>query len=58
MKKKYNIIRHYAECGRASRVIKRGLSLEQARKHCQDPKTRYESIKAFHTSWFDAYTTA
>ncbi len=33
----YKIIRFYLYGG--SRVIKRGLSLEEAQKHCQDPET-------------------
>lgn len=34
---------------KANRVIKRGLTLEQAQKHCQDPLTS-------GLNWFDGYT--
>ena len=33
----YKIVRRYFRGGR--RVIKRGLTLEQAQKHCSDPQT-------------------
>ena len=50
---KYNIVRFYApQLNRKSRVIKKGLSLEQAQKHCNDPKTRKEG------EYFDGYTRA
>ena len=42
----YMIIRfHYKK---ANRVIKRGLTLEQAQAHCNDPATEGEG-------WFDGY---
>ncbi len=47
----YKIIRFYAPSqGKRQRVIKRGLSLEQAQKHCSDPRTRKEGV------YFDGYT--
>ena len=45
----YKIIRFYKERHKSSRVIKRGLTLEQAQAHCQDPSTRKEG------EWFDGY---
>ena len=45
----YKIIRFYKERHKSSRVIKRGLTLEQAHAHCQDPSTRKEG------EWFDGY---
>jgi hypothetical protein len=35
--------------GKRPRVMKQGLTLEQAQKHCQDPKT------AKAGQWFDGY---
>ena len=45
----YKIIRFYRERGKDYRVIKRGLTLEQAKAHCQDPSTRKEG------EWFDGF---
>ena len=45
----YKIIRFYRELHKSRRVIKRGLTLEQAKKHCQDPSTRKEG------EWFDGF---
>jgi hypothetical protein len=42
----YKIIRFRFEG--SNRVIKRGLTLEEAQSHCQDPKTRGDG-------WFDGY---
>ena len=47
--KTYKIIRFYKERHKSSRVIKRGLTLEQAQAHCQDPSTRKEGC------WFDGF---
>ena len=44
----YKIIRFYKNHNR-NRVIKRGLTLEEAQAHCRDPKTRKEG------EWFDGY---
>ena len=49
MKDSYTIWRFYYERSRKPRRIKRGLTLEQAQSHCQDPKTRKEG------EWFDGY---
>jgi hypothetical protein len=47
----YNIIRSYApHLNRSDRIIKRGLTLEQAQAHCRNPKTRKAG------EWFDGYT--
>lgn len=50
MAAKYKIIRYYKAAGRGSRVIKRGLTLEQARKHTRDPKTEKKGV------YFDGFT--
>ena len=44
---KYKIIR-FKMRGK-NQVIKRGLTLAQAQKHCKNPKTRGKT-------WFDGYT--
>ncbi len=47
----YAIVRHYApHLNKQNRVIKRGLTLEQAQTHCKDPSTRKDG------EWFDGYT--
>ncbi len=47
----YNIIRFYAPgIDKRNKVVKRGLTLEQAQAHCRDPKTRKENV------YFDGYT--
>lgn len=43
----YKIIRFYQDKG--SKIIKRGLTLEQAQKHCSSPYTKGEG-------WFDGYS--
>ncbi len=49
----YQIIRFYApHLDRSNRVIKRGLTLEQAQAHCKHPSTRKDG------EWFDGYAEA
>lgn len=46
----YSIIRFYApHLNKGNRVMKRGLTLEQAQAHCKDPDTRKAG------EWFDGY---
>lgn len=47
--KTYKIIRFYQERHKQSRVIKRGLTLEQAQAHCNDPATEKAG------QWFDGF---
>ena len=62
MNNTYKIIRFYF--GNGSRVIKRGLTLDQAQMHCQDKETSsstctsYAGRKRTQTigEWFDGYT--
>lgn len=59
----YSIIRHYFSAGIQRRVIRRGLTLEEAKAHCQDPQTssstctnkagRARTRRIGH--WFDGY---
>jgi hypothetical protein len=49
----YNIIRFYhPSIDKPNRIIKRGLTLEQAQQWCRDPKTRKDG------EWFDGYNAA
>lgn len=49
----YKIVRFYApHLNRNNRVVKTGLTLEQAQAWCKDPSTRKEG------QWFDGYTSA
>ena len=45
----YKIIRFYKDENKSNRTIKRGLTLEEAQKHCNDDKTK-------GIDWFDGYT--
>jgi hypothetical protein len=50
-KKTYKIVRHFQSS--LGQTIKRGLTLAQAKKHCQDPKTH--DMRA-PNPWFDGFT--
>ena len=45
----YKIVRFHQDKGRKQRVIKRGLTLAEAKKHCSNPKSRGKT-------WFDGFT--
>ena len=56
----YSIIRRYAFKGSWSRVIKTGLTLEEAKAHCQDPETcsttaSDKSHENIHGPWSDGF---
>lgn len=61
MSERYKIVRHYFKGGK--RVIRRGLTLEQAQAHCQSPETSSTTCttsagrKRTRTRgpWFDGY---
>jgi len=44
--KTYRIVRFFKD--KESEIIKEGLSLEEAKEHCQDPDTKGEG-------WFDGF---
>ena len=48
MSDKYNIIRFYAN-GRNSRIMYKGLSLDEAKAHCSLESTRVEGV------WFEGF---
>lgn len=54
MNKTYKIVRFYRDPDKESKIIKRGLTLEEAQAHCKDPATanRYGPWK---TWYFDGY---
>lgn len=57
----YKIIRFYS--AEDSKVIKTGLTLDQAREHCSDPETSSQTCTApelldhtaIYGAWFDGY---
>lgn len=44
----YKIVRFFKN--KNSKIIKTGLTLEEAQRHCKDPKTQGKD-------WFDGYAT-
>ena len=60
----YKVIRFYFNGGK--RVVKRGLTLEQAQTHCQNPETSSSTCKMAvnrrrtknRGPWFDGYDEA
>lgn len=57
---RYKIIRFYRD-KMSKRVIERGLTLEQAQAHCQDPQSSSRTAKGRDAytrrvgAWFDGY---
>jgi len=45
----YKVVRYF-RANRKPRTIKSGLTLEQAQKHCRNPKTEKKGV------YFDGYT--
>ena len=58
MENKYNIYRFYAD-GRGSKVLDKGLTLEQAQAHCTDDETSSSTATGGEgnvgCAWFDGY---
>jgi len=60
----YLIVRRYQRSSERSAIIDRGLTLEAAQAHCQDPETSSATCTCptghRHTAqkgaWFDSYT--
>ena len=60
----YKIVRYYRDPGFKSRVVRRGLSLEEARAHRNEPETSSRTCTnaagqqrtMLKGPWFDGYT--
>lgn len=44
----YKIVRFYRDDAKESEVVRTGFTLEQAKQHCNDPKTT-------GANWFDGF---
>ena len=61
MTEKYKILRHYYKGGH--RILKRGLSLEEAQVHCSDPESKSKTATSPQAKkvtkrsgpWYDKY---
>jgi len=59
----YRIVRFFKKGQPSRRIIKRGLTLEEAQEHCRDPETSSSTCKksvgtrrtASVGDWFDGY---
>ena len=59
----YKIVRMYFSSDVSNRVVKRGLTLDEAQRHCQDPETSSSTCRKSHNvkrtqergNWFDGY---
>lgn len=49
-KKTYKIVRFFQDVKKHNQVIKQGVTLVEAQKHCLDPKTHKPG------QWFDGFT--
>lgn len=57
----YKIVRHYMN--HSNRVVARGLTLEEAQRHCKDPETSSRTATSAaarkrtrtYGPWFDGY---
>jgi hypothetical protein len=58
---RYRIVRHFFH--KRPRIIRRGLTLAEAREHCSDPETSSRTAEGQagrdrtrkHGAWFDGY---
>lgn len=46
----YNIVRFYSQEGKRSKIVRKGVTLEEAREHCSRLETRKVGV------YFDGYT--
>ena len=59
----YKIVRMYFSSDVSNRVVKRGLTLDEAQQHCQDPETSSSTCQKWagkrrtreRGEWFDGY---
>jgi len=60
MQDTYKILRYFSAPGRVAKVRKTGLSIEQARRHCNDPETSSLTAEngrgSAQCDWFDGFT--
>lgn len=60
----YRVVRMYRDHPDRRRTIKRGLTLAQAQRHCQDPETSSDTCETAKSRaytrrwgpWFDGYS--
>ena len=60
----YKIVRYFADQNKHARTIARGLTLDEAQEHCNDPETSSRTCTNStgrartrkHGAWFDGYT--
>jgi hypothetical protein len=60
----YKIVRYFADPNKHARTVMRGLTLEEAQEHCNDPETSSRTCTSTtgkartrkHGAWFDGYT--
>ena len=50
----YVIVRRYFNSDRRPKIIKRGVTLDEAQAHCRDPATSYK-VGPPAGWWFDGY---
>jgi len=60
---RFDIVRQYQDPNKRSRIVLRGLTLQEAQAHCADPETssrtcttsKAKAITRRNGRWFDAY---
>lgn len=62
--KTYRIVRYFQREGKPNEVLRTGVTMEEAKRHCQDPETSSstctseaaKAITAAYGIWFDGWT--